>query len=156
MLRFQNSMMRLGMDISFSPKELLKCIEHLLKLDQKWMPSEIGQSMYIRPWAMSMTNNLNFTVPTEFVIHCAMSPVGAYFGPKITPINIYIETKLDRGSQKSAYAYKLGSNYAPYVLAQRAVTGAGWHNILWSANGIISEVNGCNMMFIIQNPNGEV
>jgi branched-chain amino acid aminotransferase len=156
MARFQGSMGRLGMDVSFDQEELFKIIMALLRVEKNWIPSEEGQSMYIRPWAMSLTRSFELQAPKEFGIFCALSPVGAYFGPKIVPINIYIETRMDRGSQKSAMDHKLGSNYAPYVFSQRAITNAGWHNILWSANGIISEVNGCNMMFVVQNPNNVV
>jgi len=67
-----------------------------------------------------------------------------------------METRLDRGSAKSAYSYKLGANYAPYILSQRAVVQSGWHNILWTHNGVVSEINGCNMLFVVDNGDGEI
>ena len=156
MRRFQTSMSRLGMDTSYDPQDLLDCITTYIKMEKHWIPKEFGQSLYIRPWAMSLHDHLDLVLPQKYVIYCALSPVGAYFGDKISPINIYMDTRLDRGSARSAYSYKLGSNYSPYVKPQKEITTSGWHNILWTHSGVVSEINGCNMMFVVQNGPDEI
>ena len=60
-----------------------------------------------------------------------------------------------RGHNKSAASYKLGGNYGPTVSPQKAVNQRGWHNILWTYDGIISEVGAANIMFVIINDDGE-
>jgi branched-chain amino acid aminotransferase len=48
MNRFHSSAGRLALP-SFDKEQLLKCIKELVKLDQSWIPSERGYSLYIRP-----------------------------------------------------------------------------------------------------------
>jgi branched-chain amino acid aminotransferase len=42
----------------FDGNELLKCIEKLVKLDHRWIPTERGYALYIRPAHISMENTL--------------------------------------------------------------------------------------------------
>ena len=48
MNRFLHSSKRLGLP-AFDKKELLECIKQLVKLDNRWIPTERGYSLYIRP-----------------------------------------------------------------------------------------------------------
>jgi branched-chain amino acid aminotransferase len=50
MVRFSNSMDRLHMPgTDFDREELTKCIAELVRVDQDWIPSGEGYSLYIRP-----------------------------------------------------------------------------------------------------------
>ena len=157
MERFKTSMNRLTFDISWDSQELLNCIIELIKLDKEWVPKNYGTAMYIRPWAMSMENNLDTITPNNYGIFCGLSPVGSYFGEIIKPINVMIDTNLPfiRGNDKSSASFKLGANYAPTVLPQKEINQRGFHNILWTYDGILSEVGVMNFFVVIINDQGE-
>lgn len=54
MKRLANSMERLNMPgADFDREEMTKCIAELVKLDQDWIPSGEGYSLYIRPTCIS-------------------------------------------------------------------------------------------------------
>jgi len=41
----------------FDPDEFLKCLVRFLKIEQDWIPSKMGYSLYLRTTFMSMTVN---------------------------------------------------------------------------------------------------
>jgi branched-chain amino acid aminotransferase len=43
---------------SFNPEELLESIKELLRVDERWIPSERGYSLYIRPTAIATQESL--------------------------------------------------------------------------------------------------
>jgi branched-chain amino acid aminotransferase len=149
---------RLTFDVSWDSKEYLACIIEMIRYERDWVPKDYGTSLYIRPWAMSMDNNLDVTrKPETYGLYCVISPVGSYFGDTIKPINVIIDTDLKfiRGNHKSSASFKLGANYAPTVQPQREVNQKGFHNILWTYDGIISEVGVMNLFVVIINDDGE-
>jgi len=44
----------------FEPEELTSCLGELLKIDEAWVPSKFGFSLYIRPTMISMHVNFYF------------------------------------------------------------------------------------------------
>jgi branched-chain amino acid aminotransferase len=57
MARFLKSCKRLALP-SFETEELMACIKEFLKVDQRWIPSERGYSLYIRPTAIATQASL--------------------------------------------------------------------------------------------------
>ena len=72
MERFKKSMGRLGFDVSWNSNELQKCIEELIKLDKDWIPQGYGQSLYVRPWSMSLFDHLEICQNEDFGIFCVI------------------------------------------------------------------------------------
>ncbi len=44
---------------AFDPNEFLKCLSRLLHVDQDWVPSKMGYSLYVRSSFISMTVNFS-------------------------------------------------------------------------------------------------
>lgn len=155
MKRFQGSMKRLAMMEDFEGEELQKIIAELVKTDQRWFPKEIGQSMYIRPFAISTQPTLGVAPPKEYGIFVVQNPVASYFGATIKPINIAIQEDFERSNPKSAGRFKLGSNYAPTVEPLQELNKQGYHQVLWTYDDTICEVGACNIFVVIRNSKGE-
>lgn len=51
MKRLDNSMQRMAMP-ALDKDGFLECIEELIRLDASWVPSDLGYSLYIRPFAI--------------------------------------------------------------------------------------------------------
>lgn len=102
MARFKDSMERLCMDAPWNENELMDCIAELIRIEQKWIPRGFGQSLYVRPWAFSLTNNLELEAPSSYGIFCILNPAGNYFGDKLKPINIKLMSDFCRGRPKGS------------------------------------------------------
>lgn len=124
-------------------------------MDQHYFPRKIGQSMYLRPFAISTTKTLGVQPPKNYGIFVVLNPVASYFGATIKPINIAVIDHFERTTPKSAGAYKLGSNYAPSVQPMVNWNKRGYHQILWTYGDTICEVGACNIFFVVRNENGE-
>ena len=57
MSRFLKSCQRLMLP-SFDRGELLECIKKFVKTDSRWIPSERGYSLYLRPTAIATQESL--------------------------------------------------------------------------------------------------
>lgn len=124
-------------------------------MDVGYFPKELGQSMYIRPWAMSTSKTLGIQPPSDYGIFIALNPVANYFGAEVKPINIAVERGFERGNPKTAAGYKLSANYAATIQPMRTYNRLGYHQMLWTYDDTVSEVGACNIMFVIENSNGE-
>ena len=80
MKRLTDSMNRLHMPGSdFDNDELIKCIAELVKLDEKWIPTGDGYSLYIRPTVIATHPFLGLAHPDSLLLYVITSPVGPYY-----------------------------------------------------------------------------
>lgn len=102
MARFKTSMHALSMPDEWDEGELLKCIQILLQVDRRWLPTGAGCSMYLRPFAMVTDRTLALGAPTAVTVMVILSPSAPYFGlgeggaAAPSPIRILLEEKLVR------------------------------------------------------------
>ena len=69
MERLTRSMERLSMPgADFDNEELLKCIEELVKVDQRWIPHGEGYSLYLRPTVIATHRFLGLAAPTDLLL----------------------------------------------------------------------------------------
>ena len=74
-------------------KLFMEALETLVKVDESWVPSAPGTSLYLRPFLFGNDPFLGVhTVQTaEFLI--IASPVGSYYKEGLQPVSIMIETE---------------------------------------------------------------
>jgi branched-chain amino acid aminotransferase len=90
MNRFRNSCQRISLP-DFCPSELTSLISSLVKLDQRWVSSTLGQSLYIRPTAIANNSSLGVRTPDCGKIFVVCSPVGSYYPKGFKPITLMCE-----------------------------------------------------------------
>jgi branched-subunit amino acid aminotransferase/4-amino-4-deoxychorismate lyase len=78
--RFNNSAARLNLP-TFDGPQLLECIKELLRIDEDWIPTEKGYSMYLRPVMFSTTPWLGLTQ-----CRCAATPSARPRARSLTPV----------------------------------------------------------------------
>ena len=78
MHRFKKSSYSLCLP-DFDGNELLKCIKELVKLDERWIPSQRGFGLYIRPFHISMEPTLGVKEAKSSKIVTVLNPVGPYY-----------------------------------------------------------------------------
>jgi len=137
------------------PEELfLKGIEELVRLEQDWIPSSPGTSLYIRPTMIAVEPVLGVKPSDHFYFYVILSPVGAYYAGGFNPVKIMVEDKYVRAVQGGTGEAKTGGNYASSLKAGLEAKKKGFDQVLW-LDGLerryIEEVGAMNMFFAYGN-----
>ncbi|WP_062047062.1 branched-chain amino acid aminotransferase [Bacillus sp. JCM 19034] len=137
-------------------EEVLQYLKELVKLDQEWIPTEEGYSLYIRPFIISTEPNLSVAPSKTYTFMIILSPVGSYYKEGIQPVRIHVEENYTRAVKGGTGFAKTAGNYSAAYKAQEKATEEGYSQVLW-LDGIekkyIEEVGSMNVFFKI---NGEV
>ncbi len=134
-------------------EDFLQLLEELVKIDQDWVPSSNGTSLYLRPFMIGDDEALGVhTVKCAHFIIIA-SPSGSYYKEGINPTGIMIETKDVRAVRGGTGYAKCGGNYGASTRAGEKAAQKGYSQVLW-LDGVeqkyIEEVGSMNVMFKIK------
>lgn len=78
MERINTSAARLAFP-TFTGQNLIELIRKLVSLDKRWIPSEPGHSLYIRPTMIGTQAGLGVGPSTDVLLFVICSPVGPYY-----------------------------------------------------------------------------
>ncbi len=149
--RANNSNVRLCMP-TIPEKDFLQAIEELVKVDSDWIPTNPGESLYIRPVMIATEESLHVSPSKEYKFMIVLSPVGAYYKEGLKPVKIWVEDEYVRAIRGGIGEAKTGGNYAASMAAQEKATQEGYSQVLWT-DGIdhkyIEEVGAMNIFFKI-------
>ena len=139
------------------PEDLaLAGITELVKLEQDWVPSEEGTSLYIRPFVIGVDPALGVHSSHHCMYIVIVCPVGAYYPEGLAPVKIYVEDQDVRAVKGGTGMAKTGGNYAASLRAGNRAEERGYSQVLW-LDGVhrkyIEEVGAMNVMFKV---NGKI
>lgn len=130
----------------------LEALKQLIHVDQDWIPSVEGNSLYIRPFIIADQATLGVSPSLNYKFMIIMSPVGAYYAEGIHPVKIYVESDYVRAVKGGTGNAKTAGNYASGLRAQEEATSKGYSQVLW-LDGVhkkyIEEVGSMNVFFKI-------
>lgn len=133
----------------------VEAVKTLVKLEQDWIPTAPGTSLYIRPFIIATDPFLGVRTSHTYKFIIILSPVGAYYPSGINPVKIYVENEYVRAVRGGTGFAKTPANYAASLKAQDVAHEKGYVQVLW-LDGVerkyIEEVGSMNVFFII---NGE-
>lgn len=158
MRRLQDSMARLAMPgYDFNAQELINCIAKLVRLDQDWIPSGEGYSLYLRPTVIATHPYLGLSPPEELLLYVISSPVGPYYASGFNPVRLTTDNPYVRAWPGGAGASKVGGNYASTILPGAMANSRGYSQILWifGEDEEITEVGAMNVFFFLEKENGD-
>lgn len=151
--RMNNSAERLRLP-QMPEQDMLRAITELVKLDQAWVPSEEGESLYIRPFLFGNDESLGVHSINHATFVIITSPSGSYYPEGINPVKIMIEHDDVRAVRGGTGFAKCGGNYAAANRAGENAEKKGYTQVLW-LDGVerkyIEEVGAMNVMFKINN-----
>ena len=128
----------------------------LIDIEKDWIPTEKGQSLYIRPFVFATDEVLGVSVSKKYKFMIILSPVAAYYAHGFAPVKIMVEDKYVRAVRGGLGAAKTPANYAASLHAGMVAHDKGYDQTLW-LDGVerkfIEEVGSMNILFKI---NGEV
>ena len=151
MERLKNSCIRMGLPV-VPPEEALEAVKALVKVDERFVPSEPGTSLYIRPFLFGTDAKLGLHGVHEAMFIVVLSPVGSYFDNGMEPVKIIVETEDVRAVRGGTGEAKCGGNYGASNRAGERAFANGYSQVLW-LDGVehkyVEEGGGMNVVFKI-------
>lgn len=151
--RLQASMERLQMPgwKELNVEDLSSLLTELLKIDDRWIPTGDGYSLYLRPTVIATHPYLGLAAPTELLFFVITSPVGPYYKTGFAPITLLATPDYIRAWPGGTGCNKVAGNYAPTMKPQAAAVEQGLSQVLWLFGDDVTEVGGMNVFFVIKN-----
>ena len=133
------------------PNELFEqAVEALVKLDNDWVPTTRGASLYIRPTLVGTESYLGVRPAGTYLFFVITSPVDAYYAEGFAPVKIWVETEAIRAAPGGIGHVKAGANYACSLKASVDAKAKGYSQVLWLdalEHKYIEEVGTMNVFF---------
>jgi len=132
--------------------DVMQGLKKLLMIDQDWIPSSPGTSLYIRPTMFATEPHLGVRPSKKYVFYVIICPVGAYYKEGLNPVKIYVEDIYARTFKGGTGDAKVGGNYAASLLAAEKAKDRGFTQVLWldsCEHKYIEEVGTMNIFFVI-------
>lgn len=141
---------------TFSGKEFLDCIKQLIRLDEDYIPTEKGYSLYIRPTIISTHQTLGVSPPHNIKLFVICCPVGPYYPTGFAPVKLYANSKNIRAWPGGVGDVKVGGNYGPTIRPQLEAATQQCQQVLWlfGKDLQITEVGTMNQFFVWKNKDG--
>ncbi len=130
----------------------LEALKTVVKIDETWIPTKPGTSLYIRPFVIATDPFLGVRPSNRYLFMIILSPVGAYYPEGLNPVKIWIEDEYVRAVRGGVGEAKTGANYCASLKAQEKAHEEGYSQVLW-LDGVdrkyIEEVGAMNIFFKI-------
>ncbi len=135
-----------------NPELVIEAVKAIVKVDQDWIPTLAGTSLYIRPFIIATEAFLGVRPSKEYKFIIILCPVGAYYKGGLMPTKIFVEDEFVRAVVGGTGAAKVGGNYAAALPAQQKAAAKGYSQVLW-LDGIerkyVEEIGTSNAFFVI-------
>jgi len=130
----------------------VEAIKKLVEVDQDWIPTQPGTSLYIRPFIFAIDPHVGVHPAKHLMFVVILSPVGAYYPQGLNPVDIFVEQNYVRAVKGGMGFTKTAGNYAASLKAQDEAEKIGYTQVLW-LDGVerkyIEEVGTMNVFFVI-------
>ncbi|WP_047415988.1 branched-chain amino acid aminotransferase [Cellulophaga sp. Hel_I_12] len=104
-------------------------LKALLQLDEKWIPTKEGSSMYIRPFMFATGEGFHASPANEYKFMICLAPSGAYFAGKV---KVLIEETYSRSANGGVGFAKAGGNYAGQFYPTQLAIEKGYNQVIWT------------------------
>ncbi len=146
--RFNRSLDRMCMP-SIPEDFFFAALIELLRVDQDWVPSAPGTSLYIRPFCFASEPRLKIKIAEQYQFMILMSPAGKYFG---NPYRLKVETEYTRTAEGGTGYAKCAGNYGSSFYPVKKALEEGFDQVLWTdakEHRYIDEAGMMNIMFMV-------
>lgn len=149
--RFNRSATRMCMP-EINIDEVYAGLRQLLEIEQDWVPSAKGATLYIRPTMIAIEPALGVRPSKEYIFFIILTPVGAYYPEGFNPVKIFVTDKYVRAVRGGVGEAKTAGNYAASIMAAIEAQAQGFTQVLWldaCDRKSIEEVGTMNIFFVI-------
>lgn len=134
------------------PALVEESIRALVEIDQHWVPSMHGTSLYIRPTIIAAETFLGVHPSHSYLYYVIVCPVGAYYKEGMNPVSILASDQYVRAVRGGLGAAKTMANYAASLYGAEEAQKAGYTQVLWLdavEHKYLDEVGTMNIMLKI-------
>lgn len=146
--RFNKSLERMCMP-HVNEELFINSLASLIEVDEAWIPTAEGSSLYIRPFMFANEARLGVKISDEYRFVILTGPVAPYFSK---PVRIKVEEEYVRAAEGGTGFAKCAGNYGgafyPTMLAQKQ----GFDQVFWTdakEHKYIEESGAMNVMFVL-------
>jgi branched-chain amino acid aminotransferase len=132
-----------------SEEVFMEGLTELLKLDNQWIPSIEGCSLYIRPFMYASDEFIGVRPSSSYRFIIFTSPVSGYYKGTV---KVKVETEFVRAAEGGIGFAKSGGNYAASLYPAKLASEAGYQQLLWTdakEHKYFEESGTMNVMFQI-------
>lgn len=150
--RFNRSARRLAMP-DLPPDLFMEAADAFIALDRKWVPQQVGESLYLRPLMIATDPFLGVRPSREYLFVLFGSPAGAYFPKGVKPVTVWISEDYVRAAPGGTGEAKCAGNYAASLVAQAQAEQKGCDQVVWLdavERQYVEEMGGMNLFFVYQ------
>ena len=147
--RFRKSAIRMALP-ELANEDFVATVEALVRQDIKWVPQNVGESLYIRPFMIATEVGLGVRPSNHATYVVITTPASAYFNPN-KAVTVWISTEYVRAVPGGTGAAKTGGNYAGSLLAQKQAAAEGCDQVVWldaTERKWVEEMGGMNLYFV--------
>jgi branched-chain amino acid aminotransferase len=147
--RFHRSATRMAMPV-LDDAVFLESIRQLVTIEDRWVPSAPGNSLYIRPTMIATEPGLGVRASYSYLYYVIVCPVAAYYREGAKPTRIAVAESGVRAAPGGAGEAKTSGNYAPTLLATQQASEGGFSQVLWldaKEHKFVEEVGTSNIFF---------
>jgi len=112
-------------------KFVLDALKKLIEIEQDWIPTQKGYSLYVRPLVFGSDPILGVKPSDEYKFMMFLSPVGPYYPQGFKPVPIYVTDQFVRAAKKGIGECKTAANYAASFAGQAEAKKHGYSQVLW-------------------------
>ncbi len=149
--RLQRSAKFLGIKAPSTEMFIEMCIRAVKENIDFLPPYGTHASLYLRPTLIGINPQLGVNSSKDCMFMMLCSPVGAYTGGNLEPINVVIARNYDRAAPNGCGCYKLGGNYAASLYSYNLAHKQGYKAVLYldpAEKKYIDEFNSSNFFAI--------
>ena len=131
-------------------EDFVSTVEALVSKEKAWVPQNVGESLYIRPFMFASEIGLGVRPSNKAKYVVITTPASAYFNPS-KAVTVWISTEYVRAAPGGTGAAKTGGNYAASLLAQKQAASQGCDQVVWLdaiERKWIEEMGGMNLYFV--------
>ena len=104
-------------------------LKALLKVDEQWIPTQDGSSLYIRPIMFATGEGFHASPANAYKFIICTAPSGAYFAGKV---KVLIEQNYSRSANGGVGFAKAGGNYAGQFYPTQLAIDKGYDQVIWT------------------------
>lgn len=148
--RMNHSSWRLAMP-QMDREDFVGALAAYVRADARWVPSEPGASLYLRPFLFASEAFLGVRPADEVDFYVIGSPSGAYFSVS-DGVSIWVESEFHRAGPGGTGSAKVGGNYAASMLPQVLAAERGFDQVCYvdtREGKHLEELGGMNMFVIM-------
>ena len=129
-----------------------EAIKQLVLLEENWIPTDEGTSLYIRPTVIATDTALGVHAAHNYIFFVILSPSGAYYAHGLEPVKLYVEENYVRAARGGTGHHKVVGNYAASMLAAEKAEKLGYDQVMWldaKEHKYVEEVGSMNIFFVL-------